>query len=64
VFKGGFFHEFVTACPGASSEVMAKLEAYGILGGYPTDKGILWCVTEMNTKAEIDGLVKILKGEA
>jgi glycine dehydrogenase subunit 1 len=64
VHKGDFFHEFVTACPGDPAAVMAKLEAHGILGGYPTHKGILWCVTEMNTKDEIDRLVSILKGEA
>jgi glycine dehydrogenase subunit 1 len=64
VFNGEFFHEFVTACPGDAERMMAKLEEHGILGVYPIDKGILWCVTEMNTKDEIDRLVEILKGAA
>ena len=41
------------------------LEEKGILGGLPLTgdkKGqILWCVTEMNTKEEIDTLVETLK---
>ena len=62
VYKGEYFNEFVTTCKG---KVMSTLEKRGILGGYPLegkDKGhILWCTTEMNTKEEIDSLVKILK---
>ena len=62
VFDGDFFHEFVTKCPCSPELLMAALEEYGILGGLPL-KGdnILWCVTEMNTKEEIDALVNILK---
>jgi glycine dehydrogenase subunit 1 len=61
-YRGEFFHEFMTECPGGRAEdVMTALEKEGILGGYPLDGGILWCVTEMNTKEEIDDLVKILK---
>ena len=60
-YKGEFFHEFMTGCPGDVSEIMTTLEKEGILGGYPVDGGILWCVTEMNTKEEIDNLVDILK---
>ncbi|GHV84255.1 hypothetical protein AGMMS50212_15950 [Spirochaetia bacterium] len=61
-FTGEFFHEFVTACPdsGTALDALAKK---GILGGYPLSKNsILWCVTELNTKSEIDTLVSILKG--
>ena len=64
-YEGLFFNEFVTSCPVPYETVMAKLEEKGILGGYPlTDekKGdILWCVTEVNTKAEIDELIRILR---
>ncbi len=60
-YQGDFFHEFLTECPGDSSEVMSYLEKEGVLGGYPVEKGILWCVTEMNTKEEIDHLVDLLK---
>jgi len=59
-YKGDFFHEFVTECPGNALAVLDSLEKKGILGGYPVDGGILWCFTEMNTKAEIDQLVKQL----
>jgi glycine dehydrogenase subunit 1 len=61
VYPGEFFHEFVTACPDADA-TLAVLEKHGILGGYPLSKTrLLWCVTELNTKAEIDALVSILK---
>lgn len=59
-YQGEFFHEFVTECPGDVNVVMSALEKEGILGGYPVDGGILWCVTEMNTKEEIDKLVEML----
>jgi len=56
-----FFNEFITACPVDSDKLMAKLEENGILGGLPVEGGILWCVTEMNTKADIDMLCNILR---
>ncbi len=63
--SGPFFHEFVTECPGEPEALMASLEAYGILGGLPLrGGGILWCVTELNAKEEMDKLVNILKGGA
>ena len=41
---------------------LKALEENGILGGYPLGGNrILWCCTEMNTKAEIDAVVSILK---
>lgn len=59
--EGEFFHEFVTVCddPKALNERLAEK---GILGGMPVEGGILWCCTEMNTKAEIDALVKEVAG--
>jgi glycine dehydrogenase subunit 1 len=65
VYSGEFFHEFVTTCNGNVDNVLAALEKRGILGGYPLsgkDEGhLLWCVTEMNTKEEMDTLVGILE---
>jgi glycine dehydrogenase subunit 1 len=60
-FRGEFFHEFMTECPGNVADVMSALEKEGILGGYPVDGGILWCITEMNTKEEIDNLTSVLR---
>ncbi|MDR3250349.1 MAG: aminomethyl-transferring glycine dehydrogenase subunit GcvPA, partial [Tannerella sp.] len=61
-YEGEFFNEFVTESPVETDRLTSILEKEGILGGYPVEKGgILWCVTEMNTKEEIDNLVGILK---
>lgn len=60
--KGEFFHEFVTTSDVPAEKILAALEAKDILGGYPLDdKRILWCCTEMNTKAEMDDVVRIVK---
>ena len=60
VYKAEFFNEFVSACPD-SKKVLDLLEQHNILGGYPLAKDrLLWCVTENNTKEEIDTLVRIL----
>ncbi len=59
---GDFFHEFVTVSKKSSSAVLQALEAHGILGGYPLDDHrILWCCTEVNSKEEMDEVVRILK---
>ena len=60
-YRGEFFHEFVTESPVDVETVMEKLEAHGILGGLPVEGGVLWCVTEKNTKDQIDRLAKLLK---
>lgn len=64
VHTGDFFHEFVTKSPVKVLGLMLALEEKGILGGFPL-KGqsgceILWCVTEQNSKEDIDFLVKTL----
>ncbi|MGM0219715.1 aminomethyl-transferring glycine dehydrogenase subunit GcvPA [Enterococcus sp. AZ126] len=56
-----FFHEFVTTFPVTNDSVLSKLEEHDILGGYPTEKGLLWCVTEMNTKEQMDEVVALVK---
>lgn len=60
-YTGEFFHEFITTCPIDVSVLMKKLEDKGILGGYPINNDILWCVTEMNTKAQIQELILAIK---
>ena len=64
-YKGEFFHEFVTNSPICPCKLNQALAEKGILGGLPLEgehKGkILWCVTEMNTKEEIDTLVNLIK---
>lgn len=60
--QGTFFHEFVTTSKVSAKETLDALEAQGILGGYPLDEHrILWCCTEMNTKEEMDEVIRILK---
>ncbi len=62
VHEGEFFHEFVSRCPGDAEKTMRALEAKGILGGLPLQDGnVLWCATEMNSKAQMDALVRALK---
>jgi glycine dehydrogenase subunit 1 len=62
VYQGEFFNEFVTRCPD-TEKTLALLESRGILGGYPLARDrILWCVTELNGRADIDDLAAILKG--
>lgn len=63
-----FFREFVVQCPRPVAEINAALREHGIIGGYDLaqdepqlDNAMLLCVTEMNTKAEIDALVAALR---
>jgi glycine dehydrogenase subunit 1 len=71
-----FFKEFVVHCPKPPSEINGALLERGIIGGYDLghvlspSKGrdyphlenhMLFCVTEMNTRAEIDSLVEALE---
>lgn len=62
-FSGEFFHEFVTVCE-RREQLLSALESRGILGGYPLPElegGILWCTTELCTKAEIDRAAEIIR---
>ena len=57
-----FFHEFVTTSDKDVDAIMDALAEKGILGGLPLGDGrILWCCTEMNSKADIDEAVAIIK---
>lgn len=63
-YEAEFFHEFVTVC-GESTvrEILWSLENQGILGGLPLGGGeILWCVTEMNTREELDLAADLIRG--
>jgi glycine dehydrogenase subunit 1 len=64
VFQKPFFKEFAIRCPIAPSQINQALFKEGIIGGldisYIIDNSMLLCVTEMNTKQEINKLVEIL----
>ncbi|MCF0116179.1 MAG: aminomethyl-transferring glycine dehydrogenase subunit GcvPA [Erysipelotrichaceae bacterium] len=56
-----FFHEFLMSTPVDPKTINKALAAEGILGGLPVEGNILWCVTEKQTKAQIDRMVAIVK---
>ena len=65
---GNFFNEFVVACPRPVAEINAALLEKGILGGYDLEQDypqarnqMLVCLTEMNSRQQIDRLVAALK---
>ena len=64
VFQQPFFKEFVVCCPVAPSQINEVLFKEKIIGGLDLsqmiDNGMLLCVTEVNTKQDIDRLVEIL----
>ena len=66
VFSKPFFKEFAIRCPVAPSRISQALFKDGIIGGldisHIIDNGMLLCVTEMNTRQEMDKLVEILGG--
>ena len=61
---GTFFREFVVQCPRPPSEINEFLLKRKIIGGLDiseqVERGLLVCVTEMNTKDDIDALAKAL----
>jgi len=67
-----FFKEFAIKCPRPVEEINRYLlEEYGIIGGYDLSQdypylgdAMLLCVTEMNTREEIDDLVSALSEAA
>lgn len=61
-YQAPFFHEFVTKTPVEADKIEKALMEKGILSGLPVgEKEMLWCVTEKNTKAQMDELVEVLK---
>jgi len=67
VFSQPFFKEFAVRCPVAPDRINRVLLKEGIIGGLDIshmidDNAMLICVTEVNTKQEIDKLTEILGG--
>lgn len=58
--SGEFFHEFVTEMP-MRDAVLKKLDEAGILGGLPLKEGVLWCVTEKASRADLDEVIALVK---
>ena len=62
--SGQFFQEFVVACPEAPAKINRRLMERNILGGLDVsdrfENGMLLCVTEMNSREDIDLLVDAL----
>lgn len=63
--EGTFFHEFAVTCPRPVKEINAALLEKKIIGGHDISDRIpntmLLCVTEMNSRAEIDNLLTALR---
>ena len=66
--KAAFFIEFVVGCPLPVAEINAALLERGILGGYDLEQDYpdahnqtLFCVTELNSRQQIDHLVDTLE---
>lgn len=61
-YKNEYFHEFVTECSKEKAvRILKALDYNGILGGLPIECGILWCVTEVVSKKEMDKAIQIVK---
>ncbi|MEW6284418.1 MAG: aminomethyl-transferring glycine dehydrogenase subunit GcvPA, partial [Candidatus Eremiobacterota bacterium] len=65
------FHEVAVTCPVPPSELNRGLAARGIVGGYPLapdypelSRAMLFCFTEVNTRAEVDRLLSELGAHA
>ena len=62
--KGNFFQEFTVICPRPAAEINASLLEAGIVGGLDVgdvvSNGMLLCVTEMNSREDIDKLLGVL----
>ncbi|MGE5473652.1 MAG: aminomethyl-transferring glycine dehydrogenase subunit GcvPA [Ignavibacteriales bacterium] len=68
VFSKSYFHEFVIKSEKPVNEINKILADKGIIGGYELEKDypelkncVLYCVTEMNSKEDIEKLVDSLK---
>lgn len=66
--KTPFFHEFILKCPRPVDEINAALLDEGVMGGFDLGKDcaalknhMLVCVTELNSKEDIDYFAKALR---
>lgn len=67
-FSADTFNEFVIECPRPVEEILTSLKQEGIIGGYPLksyypdlENCLLVCVTELNTREEMDRLADKLE---
>ena len=67
--SGPFFKEFVVSCPRPVAQINQELRERNIVGGFDLSydyphlgDAMLLCVTEMNSREEIDALVEALAG--
>ena len=64
-FEAPFFKEFTVRCPKPVAQIQARLLERAIIGGLDVsdrvENGMLLCVTEANTREEIDRLVEALR---
>jgi glycine dehydrogenase subunit 1 len=64
-FSSPFFKEFVVRCPVSPRRINEALFRQNIVGGLDLSDRLpdclLLCVTEMNTKSEIDRLVEVMQ---
>jgi len=65
--RGPFFKEFAVVCPRPVADINAALRERGIVGGYDLSgdyphlgQAMLLCVTEMNSRGDIDTLIDAL----
>ena len=63
-FQDAFFHEFVVQCPAPPTEINRRLLEGDIIGGLDISdlipNGMLVCVTELNTREDIETFVSVL----
>ena len=63
-FQGTFFNEFTVRCPAPPDQINRRLLERNIIGGLDISglipDGMLLCVTETNTREEIETLVSVL----
>ena len=61
-YSAEFFNEFVTVTDAPADEIIRKCAEKNILAGLKlSEHEILWCATEVNTKADMDQLLAVLK---
>lgn len=63
-----FFNEFVVRCPVAPASLNDTLRRHRIIGGYQLGRDykqlndcLLFCVTELNSRHQIDRLAQVLR---
>lgn len=70
-FQAPFFNEFVVRCPVPPADLNRRLLTHRLIGGYELGRSypelsdaMLLCVTEMNTREDLDKLLSILSNVA